>query len=151
MTRARPAVFLALLAALAAGDPAWALDSAEVEAARARAASYAGRAESMLRSAAELADLVDVAREELGPNPSLQAALARARGVAPQPERGAGAWRALSGGAVGAPVSEPALCRELATLCQAKAVDPAEPARCACGPDGRGAFEFVYAIPVFAP
>lgn len=134
-------------AALVGVSPTHAQDQAALDAARARAASSVGRAESMLRSAAELADLVDMAREELGPNPPLDGALSRARAILPKPELGAGDWRALSGSSVGAQVSEPTLCRELASLCQAKAVNPAESGRCACGPDGRGAFEFVFAIP----
>ena len=105
------------------------------------AAKIAARA---IDTASALADLLDVGRSDLGANPTMEAALAHAREIAPKPLEGMAPWAAGPQGAVRARVSEPMLCRALMDQCRAKS--RSEPNACACQPDGEGAFVFLLRI-----
>jgi hypothetical protein len=121
-----------------ASSMAWAVHAEDLTPLDAK--SSAVLASRAIDTASSLADLLDVSKEALGPEPAMELALARAKEIAPKPTRGMGAWQSGPGGMVLASVEEPLLCRALMDQCRAKA--PSEPNICACKPDKGGSFIF---------
>lgn len=97
----------------------------------------------LIGQALHLADLIDVAKEELGAYPDLGSALARARELAPKPLEGMEAWRNVGKG-VGFTLDDAKLCRALANQCSDRPLS--EPGRCACAPAPRGKLEFSFEL-----
>lgn len=114
-------------------------------------AALAASAREAIEGAAELADLLDTSKEDLGPQPEIGPTLSRARASAPRRPEGFSEWRSGRSGLVRAWVEDPALCRELMSQCQAKAASPSDPGRCACSPAISGGLEFVFRIRVPDP
>jgi hypothetical protein len=98
-------------------------------------------ARAALAEGLRLSDLLDVARQELGPAVELSQALARARELAPKPALGLGEWSASARGAK-VEVTSLILCRELQSQCEER--ESGSPGFCSCGPDGAGGLFFEY-------
>ena len=108
------------------------------------AAAAAILAAKAVDTATALADMLDVAKQDLGPSPEMGEALKRARELPAKPVRGMGDWMSGEGGAVQAEVSMPEMCRALMDRCGAKPAS--DPGVCACSPSAGGVFTFTLRI-----
>lgn len=108
------------------------------------AVAAAALAAKAVDTATALADLLDVAKQDLGPSPEMGEALKHARELPTKPERGMGEWMSGEGGAVQAEVTMPEMCRALMDRCAARPAS--DPGVCGCAPASGGVFAFTLRI-----